>query len=461
MHTVRRLELDIKLPKGTSRDEAGEVCGELHEKYFRPALEKALGHFDEDGDLIIPSLTIDLGKISPEDIPYRLEQELTAAVRKAGNLLEYDLDVQMGESAVDTPSYLFSEYLSYLETGLLQTRILDRDWTLQEMFDSFMESASMERFSQLASVVERDPAAFFRLLESMPEKFLPEFVLGISGYDAALSGIAQEHGGDKRVLEFMAMIVLLGPGGKVPWSHNLGGFLAGGGDHGKLETFVKDVAMAYRRSGDSGKTSDMIAGLMESLMGGGVYEEESVPEPSDALDLVEPAVMNRIVVDDAGIVLLNPFFHVLFARLGYTDEENNFLSVESRVRAVNVLKGIVSGFEYPHADYNTVLEKIICGLEPSFPLGNDFEATDEEREEVDALFESVTQYWRSMKGASAQALRETFLCRKGTVENDGTGWLLRVEGRSLDILLEDMPWGYSTFVLPWSGQFFVEWQKEY
>ena len=55
-------------------------------------------------------------------------------------------------------------------------------------------------------------------------------------------------------------------------------------------------------------------------------------------------------------------------------------------------------------------------------------------------------------------LRDAFLKRDGLLIKKEDGWLLQVERKTLDVLLDKIPWGYSTVSLPWNSYLvFVEW----
>jgi hypothetical protein len=63
-----------------------------------------------------------------------------------------------------------------------------------------------------------------------------------------------------------------------------------------------------------------------------------------------------------------------------------------------------------------------------------------------------------LKNTSANGLREGFLKRDGLLTRQDRGWLLRVEKKTLDVLLEKIPWGYGLIRLPWNEYLVtVEW----
>ena len=168
----------------------------------------------------------------------------------------------------------------------------------------------------------------------------------------------------------------------------------------------------------------------------------------------------RIHVNDAGIVLLHPFLSAYFSQLGLIDEEKRFKSFEDQKRAVHLLK-YLSGDEATHYSHRLTLEKIMCGFSPDFPMEHEFQITEEERQESEAMIASLCQYWRPLNGTSMKGLQHSFLLRHGTIERSDDAWIIRVEGSAIDILLENLPWEISTILLPWmEPMILVEWQQE-
>ena len=83
-------------------------------------------------------------------------------------------------------------------------------------------------------------------------------------------------------------------------------------------------------------------------------------------------------------------------------------------------------------------------------------------ETADGLIKAAIGYWTVLKNTSPEGLRETFLRRSGKLSNraEGEGWRLQIERKTVDILLEKLPmgWSYSVIKLPWMAEMvFVEW----
>ena len=74
------------------------------------------------------------------------------------------------------------------------------------------------------------------------------------------------------------------------------------------------------------------------------------------------------------------------------------------------------------------------------------------------LLTAVIEHWEALKGASIEAVQNTFLLREGKVTKKEGQWLVQVERTGVDILLEKLPWNYSILKLPWLNELiYTEW----
>jgi hypothetical protein len=81
-----------------------------------------------------------------------------------------------------------------------------------------------------------------------------------------------------------------------------------------------------------------------------------------------------------------------------------------------------------------------------------------EQAEAEALLKALIGHWSALRDTSPDGLRGAFLLRPGKLSERGGEWLLQVERQAADILLGDLPWGYSAVRLPWmTGILWVEW----
>jgi hypothetical protein len=104
------------------------------------------------------------------------------------------------------------------------------------------------------------------------------------------------------------------------------------------------------------------------------------------------------------------------------------------------------------------MEKLLCGLEISATIPREIALNETEITEATVLLEAVISNWAKLKNTSVEGLRETFLRREGILSKKENGWLLQVERRTVDVLLESIPWSYTTLALPWNPYIiFTEW----
>src|SRR5262249_41296575 len=110
--------------------------------------------------------------------------------------------------------------------------------------------------------------------------------------------------------------------------------------------------------------------------------------------------------------------------------------------------------------YELILPKILCNVPLETPVESNLELTPAEREEAAALLEAVIRHWEALRNTSVDGLRGTFLIRPGKVSlRDDGDWLLQVESKSYDILLDQLPWGIGMIKLPWMERMlWVEWR---
>jgi len=161
-----------------------------------------------------------------------------------------------------------------------------------------------------------------------------------------------------------------------------------------------------------------------------------------------------IYIDNAGLVLLHPFLPQFFDALGVSIGEE----IVQPERALVLLHFLTTG-QITAPEYELVLPKVICQVPLSIPVRADVEITENEISEASALLDAVIKHWEVLQNTTPDGLRGTFLVRPGklSLKEDGD-WLLQVESRTFDVLLEHLPWGVSMIKLPWmKNMLWVEW----
>ena len=168
----------------------------------------------------------------------------------------------------------------------------------------------------------------------------------------------------------------------------------------------------------------------------------------------------KFYTETAGLVLVHPFLTHLFDNLKMLDEKHQFKSVSAAVHAVHLLN-YVSGNVAQDSSHLLVVEKLLCGLPPTFPILGVHEISSEEKEEVESMLQALCRNWPSLSTTSTAGLQQSFLRRFGFVESTSDYWTIHVESSAIDILMDDLPWGVSTIILPWCEDvIWVDWQTE-
>ncbi len=161
--------------------------------------------------------------------------------------------------------------------------------------------------------------------------------------------------------------------------------------------------------------------------------------------------------NNAGVVVLHPFLSSFFEKLGLL-EEKDFIDFNARSKAVMLLHYLATAEEAPK-EYEMVLPKFLCEMPVNIPLDHTIVLTKEEKEEANTMLQAAINHWGALGGSSPDGLREGFLKRQGKLEQDASGWKLYIEQKTMDILLDRLPWNLSLIKLPWMTDILkVEWR---
>jgi hypothetical protein len=168
-----------------------------------------------------------------------------------------------------------------------------------------------------------------------------------------------------------------------------------------------------------------------------------------------------IYISNAGLVLTGPFLPHLFQTLDLLDSGDEgrarLRDHEAISRAVHQLQYLIDG-RTSAPEPLLVLNKILCGVSPSTPIAREIEPTDREREICDLLLRAMIENWKSIPHTSIAGLQETFLQRDGKLERSDEGWKLRVQRKTVDVLVDQIPWSISLIYQRWMPQpLYVEW----
>lgn len=121
---------------------------------------------------------------------------------------------------------------------------------------------------------------------------------------------------------------------------------------------------------------------------------------------------------------------------------------ECRARAVHLLQWLVDT-RTDAPEPQLALNKLLCGMTVAEPVPAEMKLDDRELQMGGKLLATILANWPPLAESGIAALRETFFRREGRLVKSEHGWSLDVETRVLDILLDQLPQGFSTILHPW------------
>lgn len=397
------------------------VQNEIRDLFYEKLLPKIEGLFDEISQsrytISIEKLDIDCGKLNNKSWK---EELVTDTLRH----LKLELLVQHKKEIIVTDqesSDSFQSFLYFLNKGHLP-------WN--NRIDSIrdLEEQITDRFP----LSERN---LYRLRELFINKFNAIERMLYSFSDHFSQNILERLAGNKKNI----------------LDHILAG-LAKVSMNGQEKHISRSLLMKIFSEGHADPEQQFHESLESSLRKGDGGKEPTKIRHSEAQD----EETESIYIGNAGLVILHPFLNELFTRIGLL-REKRWKDNSSRHEAVSVLEFLVSGQENIQ-EFNSSLNKILCGMEISEVL-EPVEILDSGvKAECMELLNEVIRHWSILRNTSVDGLRESFLQREGKLSPVDKGWLLHVEQKGMDVLLNSLPWGIGTIKLPWTEEkLHVEW----
>lgn len=163
-----------------------------------------------------------------------------------------------------------------------------------------------------------------------------------------------------------------------------------------------------------------------------------------------------MVINNAGIVLLQSYIKPLFERLKLIHHDQ-FVNASAQRAATHYLQYLICGQSHSE-EHHLMLNKVLCGLPLAQPLEGGIEINSNETEIVHSLIQAVAQYWPAIGTTSVAGFQGNWLVRGGTLTEKSEHWDLVVERRAYDILIRRSSLSYTIVRLPWMGKpIYVTW----
>jgi hypothetical protein len=468
-HSIQRLILEAEInAEQTDLQTAAwqnEVENWVRQK-FLPSLEVALDEvfvFSNE-TLRIDKLELDLGVFDPN----LLKEKLGNKLRQFKSEIAFSNEAKRSEDKVEIRHLTHAQktieaFLFFLETGRLpwwETPVPIQEW----------ETKILEAFSEVTNVNFQFPDAVAvrkRLVGHFSEQFFNELTRKLFAhfykqsldfqvdFKKLLKTLKFSAAKQKEVMETVreSMLHFFGQGlspehlplfviSHLPKKEFL-----------MLKRAVTSLPSMANQSEGEKQLIQLFKDVKEKKANIQVVENQvklsdnSVPE--------EKEIKDEIYIANAGLVLLNPFIELFFEELKIVKNGQ----LKKSQRGVFLLQWLVAG-QLNASEYELPLNKLLCGIPLDEPVTGTFKLTKREKNEAQNLLEAVVRHWDVLKNTSPAGLQENFLCREGklTQKSDGD-WLLQVDRKSIDILLDHLPWSISMIKLPWMSQMlWVEWQ---
>ena len=205
-----------------------------------------------------------------------------------------------------------------------------------------------------------------------------------------------------------------------------------------------------------------IAKAIESLRKVETIEEQERPEKgirelTAVIMRTQPDLKERIPIYNAGLVLFQPFLISFFDRLGLLESRKHFKSATCQIRAAHLLHEL-SGFGEIPVEHLMLFNKLLCGINIMFPIDCRFKISETESLEMEHLLRATIGNWAIIQNTSISGFQESFVKRQGVLERSQDDWILRVETKGIDILLDDIPWDIHLISFSWNNYLvYVDW----
>lgn len=219
----------------------------------------------------------------------------------------------------------------------------------------------------------------------------------------------------------------------------------------KIRSFVKSLPILQEKR--ENELKNIVNMISEKLM----------PEEEKNWLIGEPMSDPKIFfIDNAGLCLLSAWFLRLLSMLDYLNEaRKDIKDTKSRIRAIFLLQYLTCQEEKEYRETELVFNRLLVGLPMHIPLPKRLELTAEEKQIADSLLSAVKAHWPKMNGTSMKGFLQSFVTRTGRLEEQDEKWVLTVDDKAFDILLDSIPWGFRQIRLPWMKKYIqVKWHEK-
>jgi hypothetical protein len=495
-HLIKKQIIELSLDRSLNHYRVQQQVSERYWREILPMLEKAFDAISSEDELIeIDHFELDLGVVSVEEIEKESwGVEIKKRIQEKISAITDPASLQYAIRSRDRRLGIFGQWLYYMDHGFLawNTKKPDEDW-----WRDVLEAIAVDIRSHqiLQQRISDHPFFIQRVVSQHPDHFLHKVteILRAKKQEGLTDAIDEllllyrwlrnrkKISGSETDREFKVrrwQWVLESAAGKIiqPLEEQLAttlirSFVKEFSLITKLPTAIADkipiVLPALRKSSDELKIFFQKEKKNLEKLVQDVQETKSKKTDSEKYQSDEPKDLSRynsrlidgegIFIVHAGTILLHPFLKSLFSRLGLLNG-NQFSSREHQLESVGLIHYLATG-RTTAEEYELALPKILCAFSLEEPIVLPELLPAKYLEEANDLLTAAIEQWSILKNTSVEGLREGFLQRGGKLfSKEGNLWL-QVEKKSIDVLLDYLPWNLGIVKLPWLKDVLrVEWR---
>lgn len=461
-HIIRKVQLDVKLPTQETAWHWQSRLGALVKKEFLHQIEPLFDEFGKEDVLIrIRQLEIDIGEISVNSSNTAIVDKLVMQLK--GSLSKLVLNKNENHEVVQTiekEALAFEVLERFLEYGTITHAqfLLDPETAINLL----LEKEPQKVVSMIYHLVQKYPNIVFkRIVYQFNKEILFKLLAAVLTEKTALQFVRliTSFQGNK-VLEIRIWRTLIrsaienyfGPDAQDQREEKLlFTIISVVSKEHSTEQFERVVNKIYGTS-----KPELVSKILKDTK---VAKREMVSLDEETASFIVLQLKDPVFCPYGGIILLHPFLSTFFKTLNLLDKTGQFIDTTSQEKGVHLLAYLSTG-NTNLPEQELVLEKFLCGLPTNYPIRRHDKIETTAIEESDQLLMAAIKHWGALGNVSTESLREGFLKRPGKFElrANGVGYQLTIERKTMDVLLEKLPWGISMIKLPWMKDLLhVEW----
>lgn len=467
LHRVNKLQFETTCTTEAQAFELRHSISETCQQQVADVIDKICSQYvSEDEWIKIDKLEIDLGNFNIDSF----EKKFTAVF-----LTKFEKEISKLVSNIPAAEKKISKQVSalellkyFLQTGSLPWWADDETVNINTVFTEVLEQQQLQ-FCNFLEQHRFTPAVWQRMALQLNEQIQKNIIPLFSKLAAAKNKIigwtgvilgqninsSDEINIDGKLLQKIHLFVL----------YNAPVFFTGVKENLQMLQLIKEytkefAAVIHPAFSIEEAMKKIIAyekqAANDNIAGQSANEVNEKMEENISLITNEEILPEKFTVHTAGLVLLAPYLKQLFTHLNLLVKDE-WKNKEANYKAIHLVRYLATG-QQQCPEYSLVVEKLLCGMEISAPIPGDVLLTEGETAEATELLKAVISNWVKLKNTSVDGLRETFLKRDGMLKKKENSWLLQVERKTADVLLESVPWGFSTLAFSWNNYIiFTEW----